>query len=236
MKGTALITGGAKRIGAAIALHLADLGYNIALHYNSSHQKANELSQLIRQKGVKCQLFQCDIGEEKDMLQLIPTVYNTFKNLNLLINNASIFHRATLQKTDAALFTNHFNINLKAPFFLSRDFAQQCQKGHIINILDTKITQNDKNYLAYTLSKKGLAELTKTMALELVPNIRVNGIAPGYILPPAEASEKYLAKRKKNIPLKQTGNMSYIIQAISYLIDNKFVTGEILYVDGGEHL
>jgi NAD(P)-dependent dehydrogenase (short-subunit alcohol dehydrogenase family) len=236
MKGTALITGGARRIGRAIALSLVGRGYKIALHYHSSQQDAEKAASDIRSKGVDCELFQCDLSHSGKVATLIPRVFERFPDCNLLVNNASVFQRARLMETDEALFDRHFDTNFKAPFFLSRDFAQHCRKGHIINILDTKISRTLIEYFAYTLTKKALYEFTRMAAKELGPSIRVNGVSPGLILPSADLGPEDFKKMGDRVPLKTTGNPESIVSAIDFLIDNTFITGECIFVDGGEHL
>ena len=236
MKGTALITGGAKRIGRAIALSLAGKEYNIALHYRTSQQDAESAASDIRSKGVECELFQCDLSDSDKVATLIPRVFERCPDCSLLVNNASVFQRARLMETDEALFDRHFNTNLKAPFFLSRDFARLCRKGHIINILDTKISRTLVEYFAYTLTKKALFEFTRMAAKELGPSIRVNGVSPGLILPSADLGPEDFEKMGDRVPLKTTGNPASIVSAVHFLIDNTFITGECIFVDGGEHL
>ena len=236
MKGTALITGGAKRIGRAIALALADDGFNIALHYSSSPKKAEETAGEIEKKGVNCHLFSADFDKMDEVSSLIPSVFEIFPDCNVLINSASIFQRARLMDTDEELFNRHFNINFKTPFFLSRYFAQYSSKGHIINILDTKISRNLIEYFAYTLTKKALYEFTLMAAKELGPEIRVNGVSPGLILPSAKQTREDFEKMATQVPLQKTGNTDSVVSAVRFLIENEFVTGELIFVDGGEHL
>jgi len=236
IKGATLITGGAKRIGKAICLDLAESGYQIALHYNHSKSEAKNLAELIQKKGVQCETFACDLADERQTLQLIERVHQQFPNLNLLINNASVFQKSNLRTTEMAIFNQDIAINLKAPYILMRDFAKICRKGDIINILDTNIIKNKTAHLSYLLAKKTLGELTKLSAVELAPQIRVNGIAPGLILPPVEKRDTYLTRLTQKIPLKKKGHPHQITQSIRFLLDNSYITGQIIYVDGGEHL
>lgn len=235
-KYAALITGGAKRIGRAISLHLAKKGFDIALHYNTSTKEAKETILGIKNLRRKCKLFQCDLSNISTVLKLIKKVKKQFPNLSLLVNNASIFEEGGLIETDPTLFEKIFNVNFKAPFFLSRDFAKGFKKGHIINILDTNIKRQKTKYFAYTLSKKLLYELTKLSASELAPDIKVNAIAPGAILPPKGKDKNYMKMRAKNIPLKHTGGINDILKGIDFLLENNFITGECLFIDGGENL
>lgn len=139
-------------------------------------------------------------------------------------------------ETDPDLFDRHMQINFKTPFFLSQDFARICKKGLIINMLDTKIHKTLIEYFVYTLSKKVLFEFTQMAAKELGPDIRVNGIAPGLILPAAGMSEKEFEEMGERIPLKQTGSPQDIVQAVGFFMENDFISGEVISVDGGEHL
>lgn len=232
----ALVTGGVKRIGLEIVKTLAKNGYNIALHYNSSSEKAKEVKNQVESIGAKCKLFQCDLSLEKKVSDLISQVKKEFPELNLLINNASIFIRSKTIETKNDIFNKIFDVNFKAPFILSRDFARNVKKGNIINIIDTKISKNDFQYSAYTLSKKNLADFTLMSALEFAPNIRVNGIAPGLILPPYGESENYLNNLAKKIPLKKKGKISDVIDAMEFILTNQYITGQIIYVSGGQHL
>ncbi|MFQ5795095.1 MAG: SDR family oxidoreductase [Candidatus Bipolaricaulia bacterium] len=237
-KGTALVTGAAKRVGRAIALTLAENGYNIALHYRGSSDDAQALARKIEEVGREYHLFRSDFNDMKDVAALIPAVFDVFPDCNLLVNNASIFQRAPLVETDEQLFDRHFNINLKTPFFLSRDFARhlQGQEGQIVNILDTKITKNFTEYFVYTLTKKALFEFTKMAAKELGPHIRVNGVCPGLILPPPGKDKAYLDQMSQRIPLQRKGDPESVASAVSFLVGHRFITGEWIFVDGGEHL
>ncbi len=234
--GTVLVTGGGKRIGKAIAIDLASQGYSIALHHHTSHTEAQKVQSQIKAFGVQCEIFSCDLSDEFQTSRLMKHVHRKFPKLNLLINSASIFEKSSLLKGNLELFNRHLAVNLKAPLILSRDFARICQKGQIINILDTNVVKNKTSHAAYLLTKKALLELTYMSAVELAPRIRVNGIAPGLILPPVNEKNNYLDRLAKNIPLQKKGDPKYIAQSVRFLIDNSYLTGQIIYVDGGEHL
>ena len=232
----ALITGGAQRIGKAIALTLADRGFDIALHYNHSKDEALDVAREIRQKGVRCEVFACDLQKESHVLLLLEKARKKFPHLNLLVNNASIFLPSGLGRQGLKLFDDHWTINFRAPFILSGEFVRLCQKGQIINILDTKVVKNKTEHLGYLISKKALFELTKILAVSQAPAIRVNGIAPGIILPPVNKGQSYLDKRAQQIPLKRAGDVQFITRSVEFLLDNEFMTGQTIFVDGGEHL
>ena len=232
----ALITGGAKRIGKAIALHLAQNGYDIALHYNTSKKEANLVKNEINKLGRKCSLYKCNLLNTKELTSLIKEVKKSFPNLSLLINNASIFEEEKFLKTDLSFLDRHLNVNFKAPFFLSQSFAKYCKKGQIINLLDANVTRSKTKYFAYNLSKKMLFEFTKMSAVELAPQIRVNAIAPGPILSPPGKDLNYLQKKGLIVPLQKKGEVKNIIQCIRFLVENNYVTGQCIFVDGGKHL
>ena len=234
--GAALITGGAHRIGAAIALALGKRGLDIALHYLSSHDAAAAVAHEIKGMGRQCHLLRCDLSNEQEVATLIDRVDRLLPELNLLVNNASVFEPTRLFDTGPTCFNRHFNVNLKAPIFLARDFATGGRTGHIINMLDTRIAKSDGSDIAYTLSKKALFEFTKMAAKELGPAIRVNGVSPGLILAPRGQGQDYLREKSTRIPLQRVGDTENLISAILFLMDNPFVTGECLFIDGGEHL
>jgi NAD(P)-dependent dehydrogenase (short-subunit alcohol dehydrogenase family) len=238
MNRTALITGASKRVGKSIAEHLASKGWNIIIHFNSSENLAEELENALRKKypqqkfaRVKANL---SIGNEVE--KLVPLVLSEFGAFNLLVNNASVFDPGYLKKTDTKLFDSQIDVNLKAPFLLMRDFANHCKFGNIINFVDTRITKNKSNFAAYSLSKKGLWELTKMAALEFAPEIRVNAIAPGVTLPPEDKDEKYLWNLAENIPMKKPGGLRPILNSLDFILENDHLTGQLLFADGGENL
>ena len=153
-----------------------------------------------------------------------------------MVNNASVFDGSFLKKTSPELFDKQLDVNLKAPFFLMRDFANYCKKGNIINFVDTRITTNKSDFAAYSLSKKGLWEITKMAALEFAPEVRVNAIAPGVTLPPEDKDENYLEKLAQNIPMRKPGGVEPILKSIDYILENDHLTGQLLFADGGEKL
>ena len=222
MNASALITGGGKRIGRAIALGLAKKGYDIALHYNTSGGEAKTLAGEIESASRRVGLFQADLGDMKQVAALAERVFDAFADLSVLVNNAAIFERAGLAETDEDIFERHFNINFKAPFFLSREFARRCRKGHIINLLDAKITDNVTSYFAYMLSKKALMSFTEMAAKALAGRIQVNGVAPGLVLP----TEGEIAEG-------QTGNEQDVVDAVIRLLENDCITGQCVFVAGG---
>jgi len=231
-----LVTGGAHRIGRTIALSLAENGWNIALHYHTSQQEAESTAQEIYGKGVLCELFHCDLSCESDVSELIPAVVRVFPGLSLLVNNASLFEKKSIAETDNETLDRIWSVNLKAPVILMRDFARICSRGQIITIIDALYKHGDYHYAAYFLTKNGLAYATQLAAKEFGPGIRVNAVAPGIILPPDEDSPAFMERNSRLTPLKRKGTPEDIAQAVRFLIEHTFITGHILYVDGGEHL
>ncbi|MDF1576231.1 MAG: SDR family oxidoreductase [Bacteroidales bacterium] len=238
MKKTALVTGASKRIGRSITEHLAEKGWDVIVHYNSSGKMAGEFVHLLESKYPN-QVFypvRADLAETNDVVSLIPGILSQLGSFQLLINNASVFNPGYLKETTLELLEQQINVNLKAPFVLIRDFAVACKTGNIINLVDTRITTNKSNYAAYSISKKALWELTRMAALEFAPDIRVNAIAPGVTLPPEDKDENYLYRLAKNIPMKKSGGVDPIIQSIEYILQNESLTGQLLFADGGENL
>jgi len=236
MRDAALITGAAKRIGRAIALALAERGYDIALHYNRSRDAAAAAAEEIRAKGVRCELLQANLADADAVRQLVQRAMEALPDCCVLVNNASIFERAPLAEMSEDLLDRTMAIHFRAPLVLSRAFAARRQRGSIVNILDTKIEGWFTPYFAYTLSKKALADFTLLAAKALAPGIRVNGVAPGLILPPPGESEEYLQRLAQRIPARRHGGPADIASAVLYLLDSEFVTGQVIFADGGERL
>ncbi len=236
----ALITGGAKRIGREISIFLASQGYDIVISYNTSKNEAEKLSkEIVKKFGVKCDIFKADLRDEKQAKKLAKFVQKNFPNWRLLINNASIFQKSKFLTAPDSELSDNFNIHFFSPLILSKEFAKISPKnGQIINLVDKNITRYETRYFYYLLSKKSLAELTKILAIELAPKIRVNAIAPGFILNsideenPSQETKDLIQK----IPLQSQGEVENIVQTVDFLLKNKFVTGQILFIDGGASL
>jgi len=236
MQRAALITGSAKRIGRAIAEALARDGFDIAVHYHRSADAAEQLAADLRALGRNARTYRADLADASQLAPLVAKAFGDLPHLNLLVNNASIFERASLKETDEDLFNRHFAINLKAPFFLARAFAARCRSGHVVNLLDTRIAQVFTPYFAYALTKKALADFTRMAARALAPGIRVNGVCPGLILPAAGEADDALEKLAPRVPLQRTGSCEDVAEAVLFLVRNDYLTGQLIYVDGGEHL
>ena len=231
---TALVTGGAVRIGRSIALHLAERGYNVALHYWSSKESAEQTAEELRKFDIQCEIYCVDFTNFGSIPLLMDQVLVDFNSIDLLINSAANFIQKNIEKTSDLELLDTININLMAPFILMREFKNKVNKGLIINILDERILRRVSTFSAYSISKSALAHLTELSAVSWGETIRVNGIAPGLILPPSGSSHDYLIKKAPNIPTKTHGSTLDILRGLDYLLDSPFVNGEILFIDGGE--
>ena len=231
---TAIVTGAAIRIGKAIALHLAEKGFNIALHYHRSEPSA--VIEKIKLKGVSCLGYQSDLSNIDEAEQLIAKMICDFDDVELLINSAANFIQENLEETRIENLVNTLNLNLMSPMLLMRDFKRSVNKGMIINILDERVRKHISTFGAYSISKVGLKHLTELAAVEWGQTVRVNGIAPGLILPPQGAAPDYLEKAAKKVPTRSHGKIKNLLQALDYLMENQFVNGDTLFVDGAESL
>ncbi len=219
----ALVTGGARRIGKAITLALQAAGAEVIVHYRNSAAEAQALSPFT---------VQADLESMEECARLIEEAGRH----DILINNASIFTKDTLAQGTPERVQREFNVNLFAPMELTRRFAAQAGQGAIVNLLDRRIRANDPTCLPYSISKKGLEELTKLAALELAPGIRVNAVAPGPILPPPGNSGENFRELAGTIPLDLLPTPGNIAEAVLFLLKADYCTGQVIFVDGGQHL
>ena len=232
-----IITGAARRVGAALARCFAAHGYDIALHYNRSEKDAGRLKKNIEKLGVDCILFQHDLMDIETLPWFIKNVRSQMRHCTVLINNASAFERAEFMETDEALFEQQFTVNFKAPFFLTQAFAKTFGKGCVINMLDADFTGTHGSHFAYLLSKKALADFTPMAARALGPRIRVNGVCPGIVLPPESGEyDAYVKKSRANMPLREHPTLEAVAEAAYWLAGQAHITGQLIYVDGGRHV
>lgn len=235
----AVVTGGAVRLGKALALALAERGVRSVIHYNASAGPAEGTVARIAAMGGEAMVIQADLSQPSQMSRVITQAADHFGQVDILVNSAAIFEPGDVYDTTEADWDRHFAINLKAPFFLSQAFAQHVGRqrpGHIVNIADWRATRPSTGYLAYTLTKAALITMTENLALALAPNIQVNAIAPGAILPPPGKDQAYLDRLARNIPAQRTGSPDAIAKALIFLLESDFITGELIFVTGGEHL
>ncbi len=233
----ALITGASRRIGRALSMALAEEGVNIVAHDRRDlEQETAKLCDEVVGCGAKSWNVSADLEKPEEYETLIARAQRAAGSLDILINNASIFQPGTLMDMGSSDLMRHLHVNAWTPLVLSREFARHASRGKIINLLDTKITGYDREHVAYILSKQVLASLTTMCAAEFAPAVTVNAIAPGLILPPSGKDEAYLESLAHTVPLKRHGAPGDITDAALYLLKSDFVTGQVIYVDGGRHL
>jgi len=238
----AIVTGGAIRVGKAISLNLAAQGYDIILIYNSSKEEALETSAAIEKLGKKAYPYQCDISNKANLDDLFSKLEKNHGGIKLLVNNSAIFERYSFLETTEDIFDRHMDINFKAPFFLTQLFERYSNQraiknSNIINIIDTNVFRSGQSHFAYLLSKKSLHELTLMSARALAPKIRVNCISIGMFLPSEkEFSLDEFKQREANTPLKKVPALSDLTNAINYLDNSEYLTGQNIFLDSGSHL
>ncbi|MHB9036298.1 MAG: SDR family oxidoreductase [Armatimonadota bacterium] len=234
---TVLITGAARRIGREIALALAHSGANVVVHYRNSADQAEALVQEIREIGVKAWPFRADLNVSEEVDGLLERVIRTAGPVYGLINNASTFIGSRFASVTLDELMDSIRLEAWVPFDLGRQLAKQSENGHIINMLDTRVeTDYDWSHVAYAAGKHLLGLFTRMMAIQLAPDFAVNAVAPGLILPPEGKDRSYLESLSDELPLKRIGDPEYIADAIVFLLRSEFITGQVIYVDGGRHL
>ncbi len=230
------MTGAAKRIGRAIALDLAGRGMGVVVHYGGSADEARELVREIEAAGGRAWAAQADLADRQAAAELAGTARELAGRLDVLVNNASMFPKSTVLDFEPEELFANVDVNALAPLLLSRALARQQGEAAIVNLLDTRIVSYDREHAAYHLSKRMLHTITRMLALELAPRIRVNAVAPGVILPPPGKDEAYLEELRHTNPLNSIGDPADIARAAAYLLEAPFVTGQVVYVDGGRHM
>lgn len=245
---TALVTGGGKRLGRAMALYLAGRGHDVAVHYASSAAEAEAVAADVRALGRRAATFHADLTVEAGMQALIPAVTAALGPLTVLVNNASVFEYDRIDTATRASWDRHIESNLRAPFVLTQAFARQCPpavadengeplaQGLIVNMIDQRILKLTPEFSSYTIAKMGLWALTRTAAQGLAPHVRVNAIGPGPTLQGARQSADHFARQRASTVLKRGANPSDITAALGFFLDSLAVTGQFLAVDGGQHL
>lgn len=228
-----LITGAAVRIGRALAEAFAVQGCRLALHCNHSAAEAETLARRLRRRGAKVCVIKRDLAEPQASADIIRQTVNAFGRLDAVINNAAVFSKEKLAKSAEESICKMLEINLMAPVLITRAFAKIIGKGKIINILDRRVAGFESGMAVYLLSKKALADFTKIAALELAPDITVNGVAPGPVLIPVKGSGHDKAGK---IPLGKRPTTDDVVKAVVFLLKADAITGEIIFVDGGQHL
>jgi len=233
-----IITGGATRMGAAIARKLSGPNIEILIHYNKSKLKAEKLKKELSSIGTKVYLVKGDLSKESDIKKIIKFAKSKLKFFDCLVNNASLFENDKLENFSLDSWSKHLRTNLRAPALLTKEFAKNVKgkNNNIINIIDQRVFKLTPYFFSYTLSKTGLYTLTKTSAMSLAPNIRVNAIAPGPTIKNQRQSEKHFKKQYLATPLKRQVDVGQICNAVDFFIKNISITGQVLAIDSGQNL
>ncbi|MEO6023500.1 MAG: SDR family oxidoreductase [Burkholderiales bacterium] len=236
-KNIALVTGAAKRIGRSIAIGLAHAGWDIAIHYGSSKDDAENVAREITQLGRRCVLLQADLAQATTVENLVSRCAAGLGAPTCLVNNASSFDFDDIKSVTPNSWDAMQAINLRAPLLLARHFAEQLPpgvEGNIINLLDQKIANLNPDYFSYTLAKIALEGATRTLAMALAPLIRVNAVAPGLTLRSGDQTPDNFAAAQRMTPLSRAGNMEDIVAATLFLLQTRSITGQTIFIDGGQ--
>lgn len=234
-----LVTGAGIRLGRAIALELGRAGAAIGVHYNASAEGAREVVAALARDGVRAEAFQADLARSEASEQLVAEVEKTLGPVDALINSAAVFHRKPFLETSAELLDTQWAVNARGPFLLTQAAARmmhaRAQGGDVVNILDVGGTLNAwRDYSGYCMTKAAMGMLTRCLALELAPKIRVNAVAPGTVLPPEGLTPEVLERIRNNIPQLRFGAPEDVARTVRFLLEGPaFITGQIIAVDGG---
>ncbi|HST91010.1 MAG TPA: SDR family oxidoreductase [Brevundimonas sp.] len=236
--GAALVTGGGKRIGRAIVLELARAGFDVVIHYRSSPDAAEAVANEVRAQGRRAATVQADLAIEAKVSGLVATASAAIGSpLAVLVNNASVFEDDRVGSLGRESWDAHLETNLRAPIVLAEAFAAQAPNGSaIVNLLDQRVLKPDPRFFSYALSRNGLWWATRTLAQALAPRIRVNGVGPGPTLPSIHQSEADFEAEAAAVPLARAGSPEAVAAAVRWLVDAELVTGQMIAVDGGQHL
>ena len=237
--GAVLVTGAAKRIGRAIALDLGKHGWSVAVHYHRSAPEAADVVREIEASGGRAVALHADLSREADAHALIPLAVEVLGPLTCLVNNASLFEMDKIETVTRTSWDAHIDTNLRAPLVLSQAFARQLPSdanGVIVNMLDQRVWNLTPYFLSYTVAKMGLWTLTRTLALALAPRVRVNGIGPGPTLPSPRQTPEQFAQQCRAMPLGHGTTLAEICGAVRFILDMPAMTGQMIALDGGQHL
>jgi NAD(P)-dependent dehydrogenase (short-subunit alcohol dehydrogenase family) len=235
----ALVTGGAARLGRAVALALAEAGFDVAVHCHTSTGAAEELAGLIRAAGRRALVLQADLADEAAVARLLPDSAAALGPVGVLVNNASVFERDEWNSVTAQSWEAHLATNLRAPFLLMQDFARAlpaAAEGVVVNMLDQRVWSLTPHFVSYTVSKAGLWALTQSMALALAPRIRVNGIGPGPALRSLRQTEEQFARQDASVPLGHGTGPEEVARAVLSILGLPAMTGQMIALDGGQHM
>lgn len=238
MRKTALVTGAAVRVGRALSLGLAEAGYDLAVHYHSSEGAARDLARRIEELGRRAILIRADLADPPEARAVAGAVDEAFGRLDVLVNSAATFQRGSLLDLDVAEWDRAMAVNLRGPFLLVQAAAALLAEGggSVVNILDLSAFEPWTERPHHAVSKAGLLHLTRILARVMAPHVRVNGIAPGTVLPPPEFGPERRELERRRTPLGTLGTPEDVVRTALFLIDSPFITGEVVVVDGGRSL
>ena len=239
MSKTVLVTGAARRLGRAIALDLASHGWAVAIHYKSSQEDARKTADDAKKAGAKVALLEADLSKESETAALVGRAAKELGPLSALINSASLFENDDWDSATRESWDAHMETNLRAPFVLSQAFAKQLpqnEHGAIVNIIDQRVLKPTPQFISYSLSKAALYWLNTTLAQALAPRIRVNAVAPGPTMKNIRQSDADFQRQRESTPLRTGAEPADICEAVRYLLEAKALTGQMIAVDGGQHL
>ncbi len=234
-----MVTGAGRRLGRAFALGLAAAGADLAIHYHGSRDGAEATAAEAGQHGVRTGMFQANLGDVQQAAKLIDSAASAMGRVDVLVNSAAIFEPLGPDETDLDAWVRHMRINLTSPFFLTQAFARRLDgaPGSVVNVLDWRALRPGADHFPYTVSKAGLAAVTKSLAQAYAPHIRVNALALGAILPPSDHGDSPSDAPIEDVPAARWGAVEEAVQGLVFLVGGPaYVTGQILYIDGGRHL
>jgi NAD(P)-dependent dehydrogenase (short-subunit alcohol dehydrogenase family) len=235
----ALVTGAARRLGRAIARGLADAGADLAIHHHDAPEQAEEAAAEFRRLGVRAQVFQADLTDPQQIARLFAALDEAFGRLDVLVNSAALFERKPVLEITVEGWDRVMDLNLRAPFLCSQHAARLMKRkggGRIINIADVAAFQPWPAHAHHSISKAGLIMMTRVLARALAPGILVNCVAPGHVLPPDDTTPEQRRKLAEMTPLRKLGTPDDVVQAVLFLVDSGYITGETIVVDGGRRL
>jgi NAD(P)-dependent dehydrogenase (short-subunit alcohol dehydrogenase family) len=236
-RGAALVTGGGKRIGKAICLTLAQAGFDVAIHYRGSKDAAEAVAEDVRALGRRAMTIAADLSREDQVRTVVPAAIEALGPLTVLVNNASVFEDDRVGALERETWDSHLETNLRAPIVLAEAFAAQVAEGGcIVNLLDQRVLKPDPRFFSYALSRNALWWATRTMAQALAPHIRVNGVGPGPTLASVHQTAQEFQAEAAGTLLGRAGSPEAVAAAVLWLIDAEMVTGQMIAVDGGQHL
>lgn len=236
---TALVTGAARRIGQTIAMDLAAHGWAVAIHHKDSAEDARDTVARIEAQGGRAVALAADLCDEGEAVDLVSRAADALGPLTCLVNNASVFENDTFETASQDSWNLHMQVNLRTPFILIQGLVAQLPagaSGNVVNLIDQRVWNLTPYFTSYTLSKTGLWTLTRTLALALAPRVRVNAIGPGPTIPSARQTEEQFARQWSSVPLERRVMPQEIADAVRFILDAPSMTGQMIALDGGQHL